>query len=319
MDTHEAKIRYHGEGGSLFLLLLTNALLTVITLGVYSFWARNKVRQFHYSHTEMDGDRFAYHGTGGELFMGTLRAFTVLFGVVFALGIVSVVVGVARPNPMAQGGVTAAMYAIFTLLGILAVNAARRYRLSRSSWRGIRFSFHGRFLEYLGLILKGGLLTVVTLGFYSPFFANERRAFFVRNARFGSEPFLYTGEGRALFWPFTKSVLLTLPTLGVCWIWYAAFLHRYSWNHTRMRGARFESSVQGADLLLLSLTNVAIAVLTLGIGAPWVITRTHSFWCDRLKLVGTVEWATIQQRAQTVTGTGEGLAESLDVDVDIGM
>lgn len=102
MERHEAKLRYHGQGGDLFLLLLTNALLTAITLGIYSFWGRNKVRQFHYSHTEMDGDRFAYHGTGGELLVGALKAFGIIFAVVLGLGIVFALIGGGQPNPMAQ-------------------------------------------------------------------------------------------------------------------------------------------------------------------------------------------------------------------------
>ena len=69
MDPTTARLRYHGTGGSLFGLMFVNALLTVITLTIYSAWAKTKVRVFHWSHTELDGDRFAYHGTGGELFM----------------------------------------------------------------------------------------------------------------------------------------------------------------------------------------------------------------------------------------------------------
>ena len=58
MEKKYARLRYHGEGGALFGLVLVNALLTMITLGIYSFWGRTKVRQFHYNETEMDGDPF---------------------------------------------------------------------------------------------------------------------------------------------------------------------------------------------------------------------------------------------------------------------
>lgn len=325
MEKKYASLRYHGEGGALFGLVLVNALLTALTLGIYSFWGRTKVRQFHYNETEMDGDRFVYHGTGGELLVGALKAMGIMFLTVIVVSIAAFALGAVfggqvesgAPSPVFTSLFTVFFYTLFALMMILAINGARRYRLSRSSWRGIRFNFHGGFGAYLGLMLKGIALSVVTLGFYSPFFASERRAFLVNNVRFGSEPFEYTGEGRPLFWPWLRALLLSVPTLGLSWIWFAAFAHRYFWNNTTMRGARFQSSVEAKDLLVLHLTNLLLVVFTLGIGAPWAIARTMRYHCEHLILVGTVDWASIEQRAQAATATGEGLAEGLDVDVGV--
>ena len=86
-----------------------------------------------------------------------------------------------------------------------------------------------------------------------------------------------------------------------------------------MRGARFQSTVTGGPLLGVVATNVLLVIVTFGIGAPWAITRMHTFWCDNLSLVGTVDWASIQQRAERAQAIGEGLAEGFDVDVGLGM
>jgi uncharacterized membrane protein YjgN (DUF898 family) len=102
-------------------------------------------------------------------------------------------------------------------------------------------------------------------------------------------------------------------------VWYAAFKNRHFWNHTAMRGARFQSTITGGALLGLHVTNLLLVIFTLGIGTPWAIVRTHAFWCDNLSLVGTVDWATIQQRAGDAQAVGEGMADTLDVDVDFGM
>ena len=311
------KFRYHGGGGDLFGLVVVNALLTIVTLGLYSFWAKTKVREFHYSHTELDGDRFAYHGTGGELFRGALIAFGILVGFAVLYGIIIAVVG-EEPSPLTEGLITAGLYLAFVPLILFAVNGARRYRLTRSSWRGIRFSYHGDPNEFIAMMFKGILLSLVTLGIYTPFFQSNRRAFLVNNSRFGSEPFMYDGEGRGLFYEFIKAVLLTIPTLGFIWIWYSAFKQRYFWEHTRMRGARFESRITGISLLELQMLNMLLAWITLGIGVPWVITRTHAYFCDRLSIVGVVDWARIRQEAQASSATSEGLAEGFDVDVGIG-
>jgi uncharacterized membrane protein YjgN (DUF898 family) len=317
MNGSIGRLRYHGEGGSLFGLVLVNALLSLITLGIYSFWAKNKVREFHYSHTELDGDRFAYHGTGGELFSGALKATGVMMVLGILFSIATTAAGGKAAPLSAQLAITGSFYVAIFLLMTVAVNGARRYRLSRSSWRGIRFSFHGPFKAYVALMVRGVLLTILTLGFYTPHFQNQRRAFFVNNARFGSEPFLYDGDGRELFGQYVKALLLTIPTLGLCWNWYGAFRHRYFWNHTTMRGARFRSAVSGGPLLRLRLTNLLLVLVTVGIGAPWAIVRSHAFWCDNIMLRGTVDWATIEQRAQTASTAAEGLADSFDIDVGL--
>jgi uncharacterized membrane protein YjgN (DUF898 family) len=318
MQPSVARLRYHGTGGALFGLVIVNTLLTIITLGIYSFWAKNKVREFHYSHTEMDGDRFAYHGTGGELFSGALKATGIILLLGIGLGIAFALTGGDTAAPSVQFAISAAFYISFFLLLTFAINGARRYRLSRSSWRGIRFSFHGVASQFLGMMVKGTLLTIVSLTLYSPFFQNERRAFLVSNARFGSEPFIYSGDGRELFGQYIKALLLTIPTLGIYWIWYAAFQHRYFWNHTTMRGGRFVSEVTGGDLFALHFTNALLVLFTLGIAAPWAIVRTHEFFCEKVSLVGTVDWASIQQRAQGAGSAAEGMVEGFDVDVGIG-
>lgn len=331
MHSATARFRYHGIGGSLFGLMLVNSILTVLTLGIYSFWAKTKLREFHYSHTEADGDRFAYHGTGGELFRGMLRAFgiiLVLFLVVsLVLGLAMVAIGGEQAAPggsgtgpiIAQAAGMAGFYTVIAILATAAINLSRRYRLSRSSWRGIRFSFHGSTGDYMKLTLRGALLSLITLGLYAPYFQNQNRAFLVNNARFGAEPFSYDGDGRTLFGEYLKALVLTIPTLGLSWIWYAAFKHRLFWSHTRMRGARFVSTVTGRDLLGLYVTNMLLVACTFGIGTAWAITRTHAFWCDNLRLAGTVEWASIEQRAQEASALGEGLADALDMDVGIGL
>jgi uncharacterized membrane protein YjgN (DUF898 family) len=315
-----ATLSYHGTGGSLFGLVLLNGLLSIVTLGIYSFWAKTKVRAFHYSHTELDGDRFAYHGTGGELWIGYLKAVGIIFLIFISVGIVSAVVGsgAVGPDPVISLVMSFLAYGIIAALIPVAVNGARRYRLSRSSWRGIRFSYHGKAQDFLAMNVAGFFMAVVTLGFFLPTWQNKRREFFVTNARFGSEPFMYSGTGKELFGEYVKALLLTIPTLGLSWVWYSAFKHRYFWSNTTMRGARFRSTMTGGDLLTLSLTNIVLTLFTLGIGIPWVQTRSHAFIASRISLKGTVEWAAIEQRAQQAGTSGEGLADAFDVDVGIG-
>jgi uncharacterized membrane protein YjgN (DUF898 family) len=315
-------IRYHGTGGTLLGIMLLNGLLSVLTLGIYSFWAKTKVRQYFYSETELAGDRFAWHGTGRELLGGTLKATAVIIGLSLLFTLATMFLAPVEPGQppgTAVMLVSLGFWLMFFLLLPIAINGARRYRLSRSSWRGVRFRFTGRWADYLALVLKGTLLSVVSLGFYLPFFLNEARGFLINNARFGSLPFTYDADGKELFKAYLLHLLLTIPTLGLCWIWFLAFRHRYFWSHTSVGPATFRSTVTGGGMLALSATNGLLVVLTLGIGAPWALTRSMRYISDHLALRGDVDWSTVEQEAERPDATGEGMAEGLDVDVDVGL
>lgn len=317
-----AKLRYHGTGSALFGLMFVNGLLSIVTLGIYSFWGRNKVRQFHHSNTEMDGDRFAYHGTGGELLRGYLKMVGVIFGIGLIYAVLLALLGGTGKNPDPATAVFLSFglqLVIWGLIG-LAINGARRYRFSRSSFRAIRFSYHGKPLEFIGIALATILLASMTFGFYSAYGSEQRRAFLVNNVRFGTEPFIYESEPKPLFNQWVKAFFLTLPTLGLSWAWYAAYQHRHQWGHTTMRGGRFVSTVTGGGMLGLAVTNILLVVVTVGIAVPWVLARTMRYHLDNLTLVGTVDWASIQQQNATAGASmAEGVADSFNLDVGIGL
>lgn len=75
---------FHGTGGTLLGMHVVNACLTLLTLGGYHFWAKAKIRRYLFSQTSFAGDRFAYHGTGKELYQGFLKALLV-FGIPYFL------------------------------------------------------------------------------------------------------------------------------------------------------------------------------------------------------------------------------------------
>ena len=67
-------LRFDGKGSDLFGIFLTNAALTLVTLGVYYFWAKVRVQKYLHQHTSFLGSRCDYHVTGKERFIGFLRA-----------------------------------------------------------------------------------------------------------------------------------------------------------------------------------------------------------------------------------------------------
>ena len=80
MTEHSAPLsgRYKGQGGPLFSLILQTSALTLLTLGIYRFWAKTRVRKYFWSSVSVDGDSFEYTGTGLEKFLGFLVAVVIL-------------------------------------------------------------------------------------------------------------------------------------------------------------------------------------------------------------------------------------------------
>ena len=64
-------VRFMDRGG-LFGLLVKNAFLTLVTLGIYRFWARAALRRYWWGSIVIAGDPLEYTGTGLELFIGFL-------------------------------------------------------------------------------------------------------------------------------------------------------------------------------------------------------------------------------------------------------
>jgi len=274
MATEEHAITFHGRGGELFGVYIVNLCLTLVTLGIYRFWAKVRVLRYLWSQTAFAGDRFVYHGTGKELLKGWLKA-GLIFGLPFYL-LTNVGAFLEGNLPLQLGAVLLAYGLAMVFIPVAMVNT-RRYRLSRTSWRGIRFSFRGRVTDFIKLYLGGMLLAVLTLGLYTPIFATRRQAFMVSHAYVGNQAWQFDGRGQELFGSFVRAVLLFPVTLGLSWFWYSAARRRYFWNHTALAAARFHCTVTGGQLLLLTLSNLLLLLCTLGFAWTSVTVRNVRF------------------------------------------
>jgi uncharacterized membrane protein YjgN (DUF898 family) len=313
-ETH--RLSFHGSGGTLFGIYLLNTLLTLFTLGIYSFWGKTKVRSYLWSNTEIEQDCFVYHGTGKELMSGFSKAMLV-FGI--PLMILNMLPQFLEPKDMLEMGSRVLTYIIVMIFIPVAMVGSRRYRFSRTSWRGIRFSFRGKTGEFMKIFLGGGFLTVLSLGFYYPFYAVRRQRFMVENSYFGNQRFEFNGFGGDLLKPYLLALLLTLPTLGLSWVWFLAKKQRYFWGHTHFDAIDFQSTVTGGRLLALYLTNFLLLVFTLGLAWSWVMIRKIRFAFAYLTLEGMVDPAMIRQEAQAASATGDVLAGLMDAGFDLGM
>ncbi len=154
------------DRGSLIGLLLLNTFLTVITLGIYRFWARTKVRRRLWSAITLRGDRFAYTGTGKELFVGFLVALVVLLPF---MGVVVLLNSLIPPTAFLQHlAMQVAIGLGAGLLGLMALYFARRYLLTRTQWRGIHGGQDKALGQFMSVHLKAYIPSLLTGGLIQP-------------------------------------------------------------------------------------------------------------------------------------------------------
>jgi uncharacterized membrane protein YjgN (DUF898 family) len=308
------KLSFHGTGGSLFGIYIVNVLLTIVTFGIYRFWGRVRVRRYMMSQTSFEGDRLAYHGTGRELLNGFFRA-GLIFGVpLTVLSTLDELVG----DRMVHVGIRFLSSVLVFIFFPVAMVGARRYRLSRTSWRGIRFAFRGRARDFINIFVRGSLLSSLTLSLYYPFFQARQQRFMISHSYFGRRPFHFDGRGKDLFGSYCVTLLLLIPTLGLYWFWFSAKKTRYFWEHTFFETARFRCSLTGRQLMTFTLTNWLILVVTLGLAWPWVLVRSTRFVFAYLSIDGALDLDGIVQEPQLSTATGDALSSILGTDVDFG-
>ena len=305
---------FRGSGAALFGIHVINALLILATAGIYFFWAKVRVRSYLWSESEFEGDRFAYHGTGRELITGFAKAVLFFF---LPITLLNTAPEVLEASPLV---VVAARLAVSILAAIfipVAMVGARRYRLSRTSWRGIRFSLRASTREFIGIWVRGWMLTSLTLGLYYPFFLTSQQRFLTGHTWFGSQRFTFDGRGRDLVGAWLGTIVLFLPTLGLSWFWFAAKRQRYYAEHTRFAGARFRSAVTAPKLAWLTISTWIGLICTVGLAWPWLTVRTARRGFAWLSLDGPLALESITQQAQQVSATGEGLAGFFDADLGL--
>jgi uncharacterized membrane protein YjgN (DUF898 family) len=134
---HDKAFAFTGNWRDYAPIALTNLLLTIVTLGIYRFWAKARTRTYLWSHTRFIDDPLEWAGTGIELFKGAATVIAVLVVPYFLIGMLGQYL-VTHRQPVAAGVLYSALFAgIYFLIGVARFRALR-YRLARTYWRGIR-------------------------------------------------------------------------------------------------------------------------------------------------------------------------------------
>jgi uncharacterized membrane protein YjgN (DUF898 family) len=209
---------YDGRLSEIYVIFIKNLLLAIVTLGFYRFWGKTNLRRYIWSHVSLQGDRFEYTGTGGELFKG----FLIVFGFFFVAGIVKAAIELGGGPGSPQATLSNLVFGLLIFYLIFVAHySAQRYRLTRTSWRGVRGGMTGS--AWLWGI-KAMFLTVVaglTLWLAGPWVQMRLIDDRLNNSYFGDAKAAIHSSSKPLYLAFVLGILVfvvgTAAVIAAIW------------------------------------------------------------------------------------------------------
>jgi uncharacterized membrane protein YjgN (DUF898 family) len=310
-DLKNYKLSFHGQGKAYFGIIIVNWLLTIITLGFYFPWAKARTLKYIYSSTALNKEKFTFHGTGREMFVGFIKII-VFFGLIAGMAFLFTYLDMTI-----IGGIV--FYFGFISIIPVAIHGSYRYRFSRTSWRGIRFGYRGErnklFSDYFQMIF----FSIISLGIYGSWMEMKIRGYLLNHVRAGNVEFKYFGVGKEYFFLNLKGFLLSVITLGIYFSWWENARFAYYVNNLTLskegQQIRMKSTTTGGEFFKLNIVNLILFIFTLGFGYAWVVTRSMKFVTGKIKITGDMDLDTIQQTEDDYNDeTEEEMTGFLDIN-----
>jgi uncharacterized membrane protein YjgN (DUF898 family) len=198
-----AQLDFTGDRDGFFHLAARGAGLELVTLGFYRFWLVTDIRRHLWSNTVIDGDAAEYTGRGRELLIGFLIALAILVPIYLGYFLISI------EAEHLQALASIPLVASFYVFGQFAIYRARRYRLTRTVWRGVRFWMTGSGWIYAFWATLWTVLAVLTLGIALPWRAAALERYKLQHSWYGDLQGAFEGRGWDLF-------------KRIWWLWLAA-------------------------------------------------------------------------------------------------
>jgi uncharacterized membrane protein YjgN (DUF898 family) len=254
-----ASVHFTGAMRGFRRLIVRGALLQVVSAGIYRFWLTTDARRFLWANTEIGGDSLEYTGTAMELFLGFLMAVALLVPVYVLLFIGSLELGMVSrfSSPVA--------FLFLTVFGQYAYYRARRYRLTRTVFRGIRFHQSGSPLSYALRSLLWWIAIACTAGLVYPWAQASLERYKLAHTHYGDLTGTFTATGTALF---RRGVALWLITLVVtiAFLWLIGYLSQKGVKfgptaQNNPQAAAMGAIIGGAAFAIMALAFVVYAAL----------------------------------------------------------
>ncbi|MFL0797645.1 MAG: DUF898 domain-containing protein [Cellvibrionaceae bacterium] len=330
-DTEERNIfpfRFYGNGGEYFRIWIVNILLTILTLGIYSAWAKVRNAQYFYGNTELDGNRFAY----------LAKPLTILKGRIIA--VIAFVIYMAISNLYPIAGVVIAL--AFMIVVPWIVVRSLKFNMRMTAWRNVRFDFNGSIGDAAMAYLAWPFFAIISLGLLFPLAIYKQMEYIVRNTYYGTSKFdmqnfmgdyyiiclkagglvLVAGIFSAVITPLLAPIGIVLLMLGYFYgfIFFTVRSVNMMFSQTTFSDgfSSFESSYQDWSYGKMLFMNSLLTALTLGLYLPWAMVRVAHYKADHLQILSAGGLDSIAATEQeNVSALGEELGDVFDLGVGL--
>jgi len=329
-------VEFTATAGEYFRIWIVNLALTILTLGIYSAWAKVRKKRYFYGHTLIDGDSFDYRANPVAILKGRLIAFALFAAYTFG----------GKISPLIGG--------LFALVLVFAVPwfivRSLAFNAHNSAYRNIRFNFRGAYKELLKIMIGGGILVIVSLGTGYPYLKARLVRFAASYHSYGTSSFeldritksLYgvylkafglailgfsvIGTGAAVLGIFkgarggmSAGILLFMAGIYLTYLLVFAYAHARTTNVTLNALAvgplRFTSTLGARDLAGIYLVNIIAIILTLGLATPWAVVCTMRYRTRKTTLIAAGSLADfVGTQTGNVSATGEEVGEMFGFD-----
>jgi uncharacterized membrane protein YjgN (DUF898 family) len=300
-------------------------LLTIVTLGIYSPWAKVRRKQYFYGNTRVNGAGFEYLANPVKILKGRL----VVGGIFIIAGAVS------HFFPLIQ-------FLFIPLMGVLApwlITRSLMFNAFNSAWRNIRFGFKASYGQAVKAYVLWPLLMILTLGILSPYVFFRQKKFLVENSSYGKTPFSFSASWRDYYRimmvasllgmlgvaiialaavVFAPLAILALPIYLYVYAYFAVGTGNLLYNASRLGPHRLQSTMDVRSFMLLVLTNTLATALTLGFFHPWAKVRTMHYKAQHLTLIAAGDLDTfVAEKQQEVGAIGDASSDFFDFDLGL--
>jgi uncharacterized membrane protein YjgN (DUF898 family) len=257
LSGRSARVVFAGERTDFIRLVRRGALLELVTAGFYRFWLATDIRRVLWSGTSIEGDAAEYTGTARELLIGFLFALAMLVPIYLAYFLIGIEV------ERAKAFASLPLFLFFYAFGQFAIFRARRYRATRTVWRGVRFWMSGSGWAYAWRACLWTLATFFTLGLLLPWRESALERYKMRHLHYGDLPARFEGTGWTLFKRGWWLWLLSFPLITIPFVYpaYRAILWRWWIDGVRFGAVRFESALRTGGLTGLYWATIGWIVL----------------------------------------------------------
>ncbi|MBF0383239.1 MAG: DUF898 domain-containing protein [Magnetococcales bacterium] len=339
-----SQVQFTGTGAEYFRIWIVNLLLSILTLGIYSAWAKVRRTRYFYNHVNIDGHNLEYTARPWQILKGRIIAALVL-------GIIAGLSATANPTALVVAGVI--QLGVFLLIPVILV-LSMRFALHNTQYRAINFDFSGRYKQAYATFLFWPMLIIPTLGLILPFVAKKQVEFLMEKTLLGKTPFEFNPQltSKSFYWIYAKFIglILALGFMKFIFEFIGAFvlffLHKFGieqsqenlqifivtiylivlfsstiwlqlsvfgliWNQACLDNIIFKTTLNPYRGLWIHISNMILRVITLGLAAPWCQIRWTRYKIESLS-VQTNKEMSASFIAANKSGKDGNIAEGLD-------